>query len=58
MRVGRGSIVVGQGQKLKSDLLSALNAEKSKVISDGLTDRWTDIVTYRVACTQLKTVLE
>ena len=58
MRVSRGSIVVGQGQKLKSDLLSALNAEKSKVISDGPTDGPTDIVTYRVACTQLKTVLE
>ena len=38
VRVGRGSIVVGQGQQLKSDLCLAVNAQKSEVISDGRTD--------------------
>ena len=42
VQVGRGSIVVGQGQSLKSDLLSALNTWKSEVILDGRTDGPTD----------------
>ena len=40
VRVGRGSMVVGQGQKLKSDLLSTLITKKTH--SDfGRMDRWT-----------------
>ena len=54
VRVGRGSMVAGQGQQLKSALLLALNAQKREVITDGRTDGPTDIVTYRVACTRLK----
>ena len=50
----------GQGQQLKSAHLSALNAQKQEVITDGQTDRRTDgpTVTYRVACTRLKTKVE
>ena len=40
----------------KSALLLAVNAQKREVITDRPTDRPTDIVTYRVACTRLKTV--
>ena len=42
VRVGRGSMVAGQRQKLKSALLLALNAQKREVITDGLTDGSTD----------------
>ena len=57
-RVGRGSMVAGQGQKLKSALLLALNTQRQEVIThrrtNQPTDGPTDIVTYRVACTRLK----
>ena len=52
VRVGRGSIVVGQGQLLKSDLHSALNTLKRR--TERQTNGRIDIVTYRVACMQLK----
>ena len=37
VRVGRGSMASGQGQQLKSALLSAQNAQKREVITDGPT---------------------
>ena len=39
VRVGRGSIASGQGQQLKSALLSAQNAQKREVITDQSSDR-------------------
>ena len=56
MRVSRGSMVIGQGQQLKFNFLLALNTKKIEVKRNdfGQIDGWTNIVTYRIICTQLK----